>query len=74
MVERGGFSASDVADAWKHHAFPANLPAEELLAVLVEEERWLAQRDNRPARTRDELATLIDTSVYEEALALESGR
>jgi len=72
VVERGQFSAQDVADAWKHHAFPANLPAEELLAVLVEEERWLAERDNRPARSREELATLIDTSVYEEALALGS--
>ncbi len=74
VVERGGFSASDVADAWKHHAFPANLPADELLAVLVEEERWLAERDGRPARSREELATLIDTSVYEEALALGNGR
>jgi len=74
VVERGGFTSGDVRDAWKHHAFPANLPAEELLAVLVEEERWLAERDSRPARSRDELATLIDTSVYQEALALGSGR
>ena len=40
-----------------------------LLDVLVAEEQWLAARDNRPARPRAELATLIDTSVYREAVA-----
>ena len=33
--------------------------------------RWLAKRENRAPRTREQLATLIDTSVYREALALE---
>jgi len=74
VAERGGFSPTDVSDAWKHHAFPANLPAEQLLAVLVEQEQWLASRDNRPARSREELAKLIDTSVYEEALAMKTAR
>ena len=39
----------------------------------IDPEQWLAAQANRPARTRDQLATLIDTSVYEEALALEAG-
>jgi len=72
VVERGSFDPGDVADAWKHHAFVATLPAD-LLDVMVEEEIWLAGRDNRPARSRAELATLIDDSVYREALALGSG-
>lgn len=72
VVASGGFDARDVADAWKHHNFAATLPAD-LLDVLVEEEEWLAERDNRPVRPREELATLIDDSVYREALALGKG-
>lgn len=69
----GGFTADDVKDAWKHHNFAATLPSD-LLDVLEIEEKWLAQRDNRPARPRAELATLIDDSVYREALALGAGK
>ena len=42
--------------------------------VLVLQEQWLARRENRTPRTREQLATLIDTSVYQEALALEPRR
>lgn len=73
VAEAAGFSADDVADSWRHHRFNANFPPD-LLDVLVLEEQWLAQRDNRRARGREELALLIDTSVYEEALALEGGQ
>lgn len=69
VATAGGFSTKEVHDSWEHHRFTAALPPD-LLDVLVEEERWLAQRDNRPARSRAQLATLIDTSVYEEALTL----
>ena len=41
-----------------------------VLAVMTEEEQWLASRDKRPARGRAELAKLVDASVYREALAL----
>ena len=44
------------------------------LDVLVLQEEWLAKRENRTPRTREQLATLIDTSVYQEALALEPRR
>ena len=69
VAGRGNFAPGDVADAWKHHNFQAAFPAD-LLDVMVAEEIWLAGRDNRPARPREELATLIDESVYREALAL----
>jgi len=69
VAAAGGFSAEDVRDSWRHHGFIADIPAD-LLDVLEQEERWLAQQDNRPARSRDELATLIDTSVFDEAMAL----
>jgi len=67
--ERGDYEQRDMLDAWKHHAFVATMP-DDLLDVLVQEELWLAERDKRPARPREVLATLIDDSVYREALAL----
>ena len=71
VVEAGGFSADDVEDSWKHHRFNAR-PMPDLLEVLVLEEQWLASRDSRPARSREQLAALIDTSVYQEALLLDT--
>lgn len=70
LVEAAGsFPADQVERSWKHHAFTASYPAD-MLDVLVAEEQWLAVQDKRPARSREELAKLIDTSVYEEAVAL----
>ena len=69
VVEAGGFDPQDVEDSWEHQAWIAAIP-DDLLDVLVEQEQWLAARDDREPRSREELATLIDTSVYEEAMAL----
>jgi NitT/TauT family transport system substrate-binding protein len=55
-----------VTRSWKHHAFPAALPAE-LLDVMVEEERWVARNQKREPRSRAALQALIDTSVLAEA-------
>jgi NitT/TauT family transport system substrate-binding protein len=65
----GKHPPEEIARSWKHHEFTANYP-DDMLDILVVEEQWLASRDNRPARSREQLATLIDTSVYQEALAL----
>lgn len=70
VVAAGSFDPQDVEESWKHHRWSANLPAD-LLDVLVEEEQWLATRDKRAPRSRAQLATLIDTSIYEEALRLD---
>lgn len=69
VVQRGGFTARDVSEAWKHHAFRAEIP-HDLLDVLVEEELWLAAREKRAPRPREQLARLIDTTVYRDALSL----
>jgi NitT/TauT family transport system substrate-binding protein len=71
VTEAGGFDRQDVEDSWEHHGWLAAV-RDDLLDVLVKQEKWLAARDNRTARTREELSRLIDTSAYEEALALES--
>ena len=69
VVEAGGFSREDVDDSWKHHRHEPGFPSD-LLDVMVIEEQWLAKQNDRTPRSRKELAKLIDTSVYEEALAL----
>ena len=68
----GTFDATDVVESWEHHTWLAGI-APDLLDVMEVQERWLAQQANRPARDRAQLATLIDTSVYAEALALAPG-
>jgi len=72
-VEAGKFSPEDVAESWAHHRFNA-APLAQTLDVLELEEQWLAKRENRVPRGRDQLAMLIDTGVYAEALALEAGQ
>jgi sulfonate transport system substrate-binding protein len=55
-----------VSRSWRHHAFPAALP-DELLDVMVEEERWVARSRTREPRSRAALQGYIDTSVLSEA-------
>jgi sulfonate transport system substrate-binding protein len=66
---RGQFDPQDVVESWEHHGWTAAIPTD-LLDVMVVQEQWLAQQAGREPRGRQQLATLIDTSVYYEALAL----
>ncbi|KAK4185715.1 hypothetical protein QBC35DRAFT_524756 [Podospora australis] len=52
---------------WRVHDWTGGIP-EDLLDVLVEEDKYVARVDKRTAATREKLKTLIDTSVLEEAL------
>lgn len=63
-----GYPAELVRASWAHHVFPATL-SPDLLDTLVAEEAWLARHAGRPARTRDELAVLIDPTIEAEARA-----
>ncbi|PQA86363.1 ABC transporter substrate-binding protein [Hyphococcus luteus] len=67
--EKGGFTMEEIERSWSHHDYTASYP-DNLLDILVKEEQWLAERNDRVPRSREELSTLIDRSVYEEALAL----
>jgi NitT/TauT family transport system substrate-binding protein len=60
-----GLSKEDIAASWHYNFVCAATP--NILDVLVEEENWLALQDGRSARTREQIAKLIDTSVIEEA-------
>jgi len=66
VAASGGYTIEEVRQCWPHHGFVASF-ADDMLDTLVEEEVWLAGRENRPPRTRAQLAPLIDRSVYEEA-------
>lgn len=57
-----------VSRSWKHHAFPMRL-LPDLLDVMVEEDRWVAARQQRTPRSRATLERAIDPGVLSEALA-----
>lgn len=63
-----GYPAELIRASWPHHVFPAAL-SPDLLDTLVAEEAWLASHAGRPARTREELAVLIDPTIEAEARA-----
>jgi len=62
-ARRTGLPEQVVAHAWPHHEFSADL-APDLLDVMTEEDQWVARETGRPPRTREQLALLIDASVY----------
>ncbi|MCW2413099.1 MULTISPECIES: ABC transporter substrate-binding protein [unclassified Sphingobium] len=69
VAQNSGYPLELVEKSWSHHNWLADWTGD-LLDVLEEEEAWLAKQDKRTPRTRAQLATLIDTSVLEEAKAL----
>ena len=64
-----GFSLEEISWGWPETQFPVEI-IPDMLDVLVTEEAWVAKVTNdRPQRSRDELAKFIDRSVVKEALA-----
>jgi NitT/TauT family transport system substrate-binding protein len=55
-----------IAAVWRHFRFPASVPRD-TLDVLVDEEQWVAARQQRTPRSRAQLQGLIDDSVLREA-------
>jgi sulfonate transport system substrate-binding protein len=55
-----------IGKSWPHLRYAGTM-ADDLLDVMVEEERWVAKERNRTARTREQLAALIDRSLLDEA-------
>ena len=63
-----GLTEPFVSTVWGLFAFPASIP-DDMLDSMVEQEPWMAQKQNRPARSRDAIAALIDPSLWQEAKA-----
>jgi NitT/TauT family transport system substrate-binding protein len=62
------FTEEEIGMGWPEMEFPVRI-IPDMLDVLVEEEPWIAKQQNREARSREELAKIIDTSIVDEALA-----
>jgi NitT/TauT family transport system substrate-binding protein len=65
-----GYDPALIARVWHHEGYPGTLVSD-VLDVMTEEEVWVAKERNRTPRTREQLASLIDTSVLKEALEQE---
>jgi NitT/TauT family transport system substrate-binding protein len=61
-----GLPAQIVSTTWGLFGFPASIP-DDLLDSMVEQEPWMAEKQNRAARPREAIATLIDASLLREA-------
>jgi sulfonate transport system substrate-binding protein len=61
-------SAKLVSATWDLFRFPASIP-DDLLESMVEQEPWMAEKQNRAARPRDAIAALVDASLWQEAKA-----
>jgi sulfonate transport system substrate-binding protein len=61
-----GHTVDHISRSWEHHTFPMHVAAD-MLDVMVEEEKWVAQKQNRAPRTRATLAAVFDPSILEEA-------
>jgi NitT/TauT family transport system substrate-binding protein len=68
LVNVSGFDRGLVARCLHALDFVAQIEPGEI-DVLVEQDKWVAKEQGRPPRTREQLTPLIDTSVYEEAVA-----
>jgi len=68
LTKASGFDAGLIARAFRYHDYtPTVLPNH--LDMLADQDRWIAQEQGRTPRTHEELATLLDYSVYREAAA-----
>jgi len=68
MTSPTGESQDNLGRSFKYERYAGTL-VDDLLDVLEQEEVWRAKYDNRAARTREQLAPLIDATVLQEALA-----
>ena len=63
-----GLTEQFVTTVWPLFSFPASIP-DDMLASMVEQEPWMAQKQNRPARSPEAIAALIDASLLRDAKA-----
>jgi NitT/TauT family transport system substrate-binding protein len=61
-----GHPVNQIVASWEHHAFPMAVHPD-MLEVMVEEEKWVAQKQNRAPRSREVLAAFFDPSILDEA-------
>ncbi|MBO0751255.1 MAG: ABC transporter substrate-binding protein [Bradyrhizobiaceae bacterium] len=72
IAARLGLPDDIVTATWGLFRFPASLP-DDLAATMVEQESWMALRQNRAPRPRAAIAALLDASVWREAAGESAG-
>jgi ABC-type nitrate/sulfonate/bicarbonate transport system substrate-binding protein len=55
-----------VAKTWSLFRFPAAI-GNDMLATMIEQEPWMAEKQNRASRRKEAIAALIDASLWQEA-------
>ena len=66
LSSRLNYTEAVIQKSWPQLRYAGSM-AGDLLDVLVEEERWVAKERNRAPRTREQLGTLVDRSLLDEA-------
>jgi NitT/TauT family transport system substrate-binding protein len=66
LSSRLNYTEAVIQKSWPQLRYAGSM-AGDLLDVLVEEERWIAKERIRAPRTREQLGTLIDRSLLDEA-------
>ncbi len=68
LAKATGYDRGLIDRSFRYHDYCAAI-AQDQLDVLVDQDRWIAQEQDRAPRSREALATLLDYSVYHEAVA-----
>jgi NitT/TauT family transport system substrate-binding protein len=66
IASKLNYTETVVAKSWPQLRYSGSM-AGDVLDVMTEEDRWVAKEKNRPPRSREQLAKLIDGSLIEEA-------
>jgi sulfonate transport system substrate-binding protein len=66
LLSKLNYTEAVIAHSWPQLRYGASI-AGDLLDVMTEEERWVAKERNRPPRSREQLAILIDRSLFYRA-------
>jgi sulfonate transport system substrate-binding protein len=66
LATKLNYTEAVIAKSWPQLHYAGSI-ADDLLDVMVEEERWVAKERNRAPRSREQLAVFIDKSLLAEA-------
>ena len=68
LAKASGFDRELIDRSFHYHDYCACI-APDQFDVMVEQDKWIAQEQGRKPRSREEIAKLLDYSVYPEAVA-----
>ncbi len=68
LAQASGFERGLIERSFHQHDYCASI-APDQLEVLVDQDKWVAREQGRMPRSREALSTLLDYSVYHEAVA-----